>query len=236
MEIIDCQMPRVSANHIRFKRDEDGTFTIASDGLLSTEERVFVVLQMAELKSVTLVQRAWRKKFKTTPPSDKTIKATFDRFESTGSVHDLPRRGRPSDECTAAEIERYFNENPSASTRKVAEVHNVSHTTVRKTFKSAEVKAYKIHQTQALYEDDYAARLTMCEQLVDSIENNGYLDKLCYSDEATFHTSGHIHKHNCRLWAYENPHAIHEVIHQSTKVNVWCTVSRVPSALWSILF
>ena len=141
---------------------------------------------MAELKSVTLIQRAWRKKFNTQPPSDKTTTSTFDQFVLTGSDQDLPRRGRPSNEDRDAEIEHYFNENPSASTRKAAAVFNVSHTTVRKALKSAGMKAYKIHQTQTLYEDDYAARLTMYQQLVDSIENNNYLEKLSYSEAGNF--------------------------------------------------
>lgn len=193
--------------------------------MLSTEERVFIVLQMAEMKSVILVQRAWRRKFHTPPPTDKTITATFDRFVSTGSVQDLPRSGRPRDEDKAVEIERYFNQNPSASTRKAAQVYDVSHTTVHKALKVAGMKAYKIHHTQALYEDDYAARQTMCEQLVALIDDNN-LENLCFSDEATFHTSGHVHKHNFRLWDYENPHAIHQVVHQSPKVNVWCALRR----------
>ena len=72
---------------VRFKRDEDCSLTISADRMLSIEERVFVVLQMAELrvKSVISVQRAWRRKFHTSPPTDKTITSTFDRFVSTGS-------------------------------------------------------------------------------------------------------------------------------------------------------
>ncbi|KAJ4429858.1 hypothetical protein ANN_22062 [Periplaneta americana] len=34
--------------------------------------------------------------------------------------------------------------------------------------------------------------------------------RLIFSDEATFHTSGKINKHNCRVWGTQKPHRIIE--------------------------
>lgn len=39
---------------------------------------------MGDLKSVTEVQRAWRRRFHMSPPAAKTITSTFNRFVSTG--------------------------------------------------------------------------------------------------------------------------------------------------------
>jgi hypothetical protein len=47
-----------------------------------------------------------------------------------------------------------------------------------------------------------------------------------FSDEATFHVSGHVHRHNIRIWANERPHDFVEHEHDSPKVNVWCALTR----------
>jgi hypothetical protein len=48
---------------------------------------------------------------------------------------------------------------------------------------------------------------------------------LFFSDEATFHLSGKVNRHNVRIWALEQPHAT--VVHQrySPKINVFCAIS-----------
>ncbi|GBM61814.1 hypothetical protein AVEN_80455-1 [Araneus ventricosus] len=43
-------------------------------------------------------------------------------------------------------------------------------------------------------------------------------------DEATFHVCGHVHRHNVRVWAAENPRAYVEYERNTPKVNVWCAL------------
>ncbi|KAJ4432470.1 hypothetical protein ANN_21089 [Periplaneta americana] len=50
--------------------------------------------------------------------------------------------------------------------------------------------------------------------------------RLIFSDEATFHTSGKINKHNCRVWGTQTPHRITEHESDSPKVNVFCALSQ----------
>ncbi|KAJ4429745.1 hypothetical protein ANN_21949 [Periplaneta americana] len=45
-------------------------------------------------------------------------------------------------------------------------------------------------------------------------------------DEATFHTSGKINKHNCHVWGTQKPHRIIEHERDSPKVNVFCALSQ----------
>jgi hypothetical protein len=33
-----------------------------------------------------------------------------------------------------------------------------------------------------------------------------FLKKIMFTDEATFHVSGKVHRHNVRIWGTENPH------------------------------
>jgi hypothetical protein len=47
------------------------------------------------------------------------------------------------------------------------------------------------------------------------------LTRVCFSDKATFHTSGKVNRHNVRIWGSENPRVILEMERDSPKVNVW---------------
>ena len=204
--------------------------------MLSTEERIFIVLQMAQLKSVVLTQSAWKLHYiSKTSPCDKTISSIFNKFKTTGSVHDAPRCGRPSDEGKSDAIIHHFEETPSTSLRKAVSRLNVSYSTVRRALCKAGMTPYRIQSVQLLYEDDCAARVTMCQQLMNMFINNDLLAKICYSDEAIFYLSGNVHKHNCRIWAKENPHAIHGNSNTVTQSRgVVCTYSR--QSLRSLFF
>ena len=45
---------------------------------------------------------------------------------------------------------------------------------------------------------------------------------MCFSDEATFHVSGKVNKHNIRIWGSQNPCEVLERERDSPKINVWC--------------
>jgi hypothetical protein len=38
-------------------------------------------------------------------------------------------------------------------------------------------------------------------------ENESFISRIVFSDEATFHLSGKVNRHNVRIWALEQPHA-----------------------------
>ena len=48
--------------------------------------------------------------------------------------------------------------------------------------------------------------------------------RVCFSDEATFHVSEKLNKHNVRIWESEYPHASTELQRDSPKENVWCGI------------
>ena len=58
------------------------------------------------------------------------------------------------------------------------------------------------------------------------LEDDGFDDRLVFSDEATFHLSGKVNKHNTRIWGTENPHVTLEHVRDSPKVNVFCAMSK----------
>jgi hypothetical protein len=47
------------------------------------------------------------------------------------------------------------------------------------------------------------------------------LEKVQFSDEATFHNSGTVNRRTVRIWGSENPHAYVEHQRDSRKVNVF---------------
>lgn len=55
--------------------------------------------------------------------------------------------------------------------------------------------------------------------MLDRLEtDNNFLKIICSSDEATFHMSGKVNRHNVRIWCSENLHLYQEHTRNSEKV------------------
>ena len=52
----------------------------------------------------------------------------------------------------------------------------------------------------------------------------GFLKRVCFSDESTFHVSGLINRHNSRIWGSQNPHESYELKRDSPELIVWCGI------------
>ena len=72
--------------------------------------------------------------------------------------------------------------------------------------------------------DDRLRRFEFAVEMLDRVEDEDYLKRVCFTDEAIFHLSGQVNKHNVRVWGSENPHVVREQVRDSPKVNVWCGV------------
>jgi hypothetical protein len=53
------------------------------------------------------------------------------------------------------------------------------------------------------------------------MEDDKFLPSVIFSDEATFHLSGKVNKHNVHIWGLQNPHTALEHEWDSSKVNVF---------------
>ena len=83
--------------------------------------------------------------------------------------------------------------------------------------------AYKVQLTQALEPDDHPRRAAFVADILERIHvDNEYLQRVCFSDESTFHISGKVNRYNVRIWGSQNPHVVVEHQRDSPKVNVWC--------------
>jgi hypothetical protein len=68
-------------------------------------------------------------------------------------------------------------------------------------------------------------RLHFCLELQQKVSlDEGFLEKIIFSIEATFHISGKVNRHNVRVWGSENRHAYVEHVRDSPKVNVFCAI------------
>ena len=87
----------------------------------------------------------------------------------------------------------------------------------------------------SLQEEDYPRRAAMCAELIDQTESANLINKILFSDEATFHTCGKVIRHNCRIWADEKPPNLHEWERNTLKANIWLGMSR-PNVYGPFLF
>ena len=124
------------------------------------------------------------------------------------------------------EISELFSTNPKISIRSAARNLNLAKSVVQRVVrKQLKLYPYKIQRLHALKEEDYGRREEFAEIMLHRANADpDYLRRVCFSDESTFHTSGLVHRHNCRIWGQEKPREIRQWERASPKVNVWCGV------------
>jgi hypothetical protein len=86
------------------------------------------------------------------------------------------------------------------------------------------MRHYRLQLLQALRSADHVARINFSIEIVEAHDDDDFL-RLVFSDEATFHLSGKVNRHNVRIWGTENPHATVQHERDSLKVNVFCAIS-----------
>jgi hypothetical protein len=59
------------------------------------------------------------------------------------------------------------------------------------------------------------------------MEDEDFVGRLVFTDEATFHVNGKVNRHNLRIWSTENPHSTIEHVRDSPKMNGFCAISRM---------
>jgi len=76
--------------------------------------------------------------------------------------------------------------------------------------KHLRVREYRLQLLQALNPQDQNLRFHFCVDFQQRLKEDGFAEKLVFSDEATFHVRGKVNCHNVRVWGTENPHATME--------------------------
>ena len=93
---------------------------------------------------------------------DRDIKSLVNKFETTGSVNDAPRSGRPttatSDE-KGDQLEASLINSPQKSVRRLSRELEISHPRVHNLLRKRSLKPYILHLFHALHDGDADRRL-----------------------------------------------------------------------------
>lgn len=115
---------------------------------------------------------------------------------------------------------------PHISTREIQRRLGIPRSTASRILRNYHFHPYHITLTQALTDDDTHLRVAFClwAQRKIRISPDFFLYVL-FSDEATFHNTGQLNRHNCHYWSVENPHWHRQVDFQHRwSLNVWCGI------------
>lgn len=166
------------------------------------------------------------------PPANIVIQRNVKKFNDFGTVSNLNkgRSGRPSTSTSAdnvAIVDEFFSENPSVSTRRAAQVLDISRTSLQRIIKTKlKLHPYKIQVFQELADFDMERRLEFARQMIDMILAGSIKTKrIWFSDEAHFWLSGYVNKQNYRFWARENPRVFETTTLKPQRITVWCAIS-----------
>ena len=142
-------------------------------------------------------------------------------FVQTGcSVCHAKSPGQPCvSDATVEELRESFVRSPRKSTRLASQETGIPNVTVWRVLrKRLHLKAYKLSIVQHLMNADKVVHKEFCMQMFQRIQDDGkFLDSVIFSDESTFHVSGRVNIHNCRIWGSENPRASLEHVRDSPK-------------------
>ena len=135
----------------------------------------------------------------------------------TGSVLEAVRSGRPRTSVKNIEcVRQAFHRSPIKSIRSAARELELPPTTVHKVLhKSLRLYAYKVQMLQRLQPNDKLKRKEFADNMLQRIsEVEEFLKRICFNDEATFHVSGKLSKHNVKICGSKYPHEIRKLKRQ----------------------
>jgi len=121
-------------------------------------------------------------------------------------------------------VREAFQRSSRKSTCRASNELRVPQSTIVKILhKRLKLYAYKVQIVQSLQPDNGPRRASFATKILRQIdEDNGYLKRVCFPDEATFHISSVVNRHNVHIWGSENLHFVFQNEQGSPKVNVWC--------------
>jgi len=152
----------------------------------------------------------------------------YRQFRNTGSLLKRKNPGRPSVTVeTINAVRQCFERTSHQSVRNASRELGLPKSTVWKVLRTnLRLKPYRLQLLQKLQQGDFQKRIELCNELQNYLEDEHFSNHLIFSDEATFHLSGKVNKHNVRIWASEAPHAFLQHQRDSPKLNVFCAVSK----------
>ena len=169
----------------------------------TVNKKAFCVLEFAKTESIVTVQRRFRTMYHTEPPTDKTICEWYMTFQQSGCLCAAKRTGRPG---PSAETVQRVRDRLSGALRSqhIARAGNCRwlSSVWRILRKRLCVKGYRLQLLRALNPQDHNLRFHFCVDFQQWLEEDGFAEKLVFTDEATFHVCGKVNRHNVRIWGH----------------------------------
>jgi transposase len=173
--------------------------------MYTTEEKIQIMHLYHAHHSIRNVRDIFSVTYPDRPiPSVGTIFSIISKFNNHGCVeYKHQKRTRRNDVlteenklnilCNAEEI-------PMSSLRTTSHYFGISSTSIRKVLKEFKYKAYKFTNHQLLSIEDKIKRTDFCEKMFNLInDNEDILEKIVFTDEASFTLDGEVNSQNYRL-------------------------------------
>lgn len=147
-------------------------------------------------------------------PSVRGILNVMNRFCETGNAMGRPQ-GAGGGGWNAREpdqrVLQAFEDDPTTSTREVAQRFGLTQKTVWKTLRDHGLHPYHYLRVQKLHPGDEQRRLAFCRWVLDQNENDPqFVHNVLWTDESTFGRCSNWNQRNNHQWAAENPRCIVE--------------------------
>jgi transposase len=156
------------------------------------------------------------------PPHENSIRRWDKQLKDTGIPVEKQRSGRSSVSDESVEnVRNSFIRSPKKSVRKCALELGLSKTTIHRVLnKRLRFTGYKLQLLHAIRSGDNRKRCDFAVDILYEIDKDEqFLHRVMFSDEP-LHVSGHVHRHNVRIWANERPHVFAEHERDSPKDRV----------------
>ena len=181
-------------------------------------------------KVVSRTVRIFHERYPDRPrPSKDTLLRTIKNLKNHGSFrmskvpHVKPVTGN---EDNIVNIIGYFTAYPTSSLKEAIRDIGVSRSSILRVLHEFKFHPYSYIRVQQLKEEDYRKREQFCESiLVKTQEENNFLEKIIWSDEAKITKNGIFNRRNCHYWCDSNPNASRERnFQESWSFNVYCAI------------
>ena len=192
------------------------------------EQRSKVVKFYLETKSLVQTQTEYRKHFGVKQaPSPAAIKKIVQEFEVHGTCHNRNKgnSGRRVSARTEVKVETVRQStvrSPRKSLRRRSSEVGLAKSTVQGIMKQdLNLYPYKLEIKQTLTDKDKEKRFQMSTWFNEMMENDEHwVGKIWFSDEAYFHLDGSVNRQNCRIWGTGPPNFVTTKSLHSRKLGV----------------
>uniref|UniRef100_A0A1E1XN60 Putative transposable element n=1 Tax=Amblyomma sculptum TaxID=1581419 RepID=A0A1E1XN60_AMBSC len=157
-------------------------------------------------------------------PSSVTILRAFETLRRMGSFTSTRHRAPVFDEDFETHILSLFALEPQASVRSVSEDTGVSRSSVWRILRKHRLHPYHVQLHQNLLPRDFQNRTDFANWILIKMQDDpDFLNKVIWSDEASFSRNSQVNLHNAHYWSDSNPYWVLQTQHQyQWSFSVWC--------------